>query len=147
VSDARLLFHYTTIITNMKLDTALFQSIAQRAAESPRLRMHYDLRDSEQENGQRMLNVLLKGTTENIHRHLDTNEVVACLQGTVLEQFYDDQGNITEEVTLSAGGDTPAILIEQYRWHSISPITDVAVVLTTKAGRFNPDTTEFLDKE
>ena len=52
----------------MKLDTLLFNSIAQQAKESPRLRMHYDLRDSNEENGQRMLNVLLPGTTENIHR-------------------------------------------------------------------------------
>jgi len=126
----------------MELNKQLFEKIAGEAAKSPRLRMHYDLRDSEQENGQRMLNVMLKGTTENIHRHLDTNEVVACLRGSVLEQFYDDQGNITEEVTLTAGGNTPAILIEQYRWHSVTPLTDVAVVISTKAGRFNPDTTE-----
>jgi len=35
----------------MKLDTSLFNSIAQQAKESPRLRMHYDLRDSNEENG------------------------------------------------------------------------------------------------
>lgn len=129
----------------MKLDSSLFNSIAEKASDNSRLRMHYDLRDKEQENGQRMINVLLKGTTENIHRHLDTNEVVVCLQGRLLEQFYDDQGNVTEEVTISAGGDVPAILIEQHRWHSVTPLTDMAVVMTSKAGRFNPNTTEYLD--
>ena len=46
----------------MKLDKQLFEQIAAMAAKSPRLRMHYDLRDSENEDGQRMLNVLLQGT-------------------------------------------------------------------------------------
>lgn len=53
----------------MKLDKSLFDSIAAKAAQSPRLRMHYDLRDSEKEDGQRMLNVLLPGTKSAIHRH------------------------------------------------------------------------------
>ena len=35
----------------MTLDKSLFESIATKAAQSPRLRMHYDLRDSEDENG------------------------------------------------------------------------------------------------
>ena len=46
----------------MKLDRQLFEQTAAKAAKSPRLRMHYDLRDSEDEDGQRMLNVLLPGT-------------------------------------------------------------------------------------
>lgn len=41
--------------------------------------MHYDLRDSENEDGQRMLNVLLPGTKSAIHRHSDTSEVVVCV--------------------------------------------------------------------
>lgn len=49
------------------------------AAKSPRLRMHYDLRDSEDEDGQRMLNVLLQGTKSAIHCHSDTSEVVVCV--------------------------------------------------------------------
>ncbi len=62
----------------MKLNKQLFEQIATMAAKSPRLRMHYDLRDSEDEDGQRMLNVLLQGTKSAIHRHSDTSEVVVC---------------------------------------------------------------------
>lgn len=45
----------------MKLDKQLFNEIAKKAAESPRLRMNYDLRNDENEQSQRMLNVLLHG--------------------------------------------------------------------------------------
>lgn len=53
----------------MKLDKQLFEQIAAKAAKSPRLRMHYDLRDSEDEDGQRMLNVLLSGTKGSVEKY------------------------------------------------------------------------------
>ena len=34
----------------MKLDKALFEKVALQAKQSPRLRMHFDLRDSADEN-------------------------------------------------------------------------------------------------
>lgn len=40
----------------MKLDKQLFEQIAAKTDQSPRLRIHYDLRDSEDEDGQRVLN-------------------------------------------------------------------------------------------
>ena len=42
----------------MKLDKDLFEKVAAQAEQSPRLRMHFDLRDSADENGQRMMNVV-----------------------------------------------------------------------------------------
>lgn len=131
----------------MKLDTSLFNSIAQQAKESPRLRMHYDLRDSNEENGQRMLNVLLPGTTENIHRHLNTSEVVICIQGKAIETFYDEDGNITETVEMTAGGECPGVLVEINRWHSIKPIGGPATVITTMAGKYDPNTIEIMEKK
>ena len=67
----------------MKLDKQLFNEIARKAAESPRLRMHYDLRNDENEQSQRMLNVLLPGTFVPMHRHAGTSETVACLEGPI----------------------------------------------------------------
>ena len=96
----------------MKLDKTLFEHIAAKAAESPRLRMHFDLRDSKEGNGQRMLNVLLPGTKSVIHRHTDTSEVVVCIYGSAIERFYDAQGNETQMVIMKAGSDTPGVLIE-----------------------------------
>ena len=75
----------------MKLDKVLIEKIAKEAAASPRLRMHYDLRDSAEENSQRMLNVLLPGTQVPIHRHKNSSELVVCLQGSCIERIYDEQ--------------------------------------------------------
>lgn len=63
----------------MKLDRQLFEQTAAKAAKSPRLRMHYDLRDFEDEDGQRMLNVLLPGTKFAIPLYADTYKIVVCI--------------------------------------------------------------------
>lgn len=126
----------------MKLDKELFESIAERAAVSPRLRMHYDLRDSVNEDGQRMLNVLLPGTRSAIHRHFDTSEVVVCIYGSAIERFYDEEGNETEMVVMKAGSDTPGVWIEQGRYHSLEATDEMGVIFETKAHKYNPDTTE-----
>ena len=126
----------------MKLDKQLFDSVAKLAAESPRLRMNYDLRDSEEEEGQRMLNVLLPGTKSAIHRHTDTSEVVVCIYGSAIERFYDDEGNETEMVVMTAGSDCSGVVVEQGRYHSLVATNEMGVVMEAKAKRFNPLTTE-----
>ena len=108
----------------MKLDKQLFDSVAKLAAESPRLRMNYDLRDSEDEDGQRMLNVLLPGTKSAIHRHTDTSEVV-----------------------MTAGSDCPGLVVEQGRYHSLEANGELGVIMEAKAHKYHPFKTEdILDK-
>lgn len=126
----------------MKLDKSLFDSIAAKAAQSPRLRMHYDLRDSGKEDGQRMLNVLLPGTKSAIHRHTDTSEVVVCIYGSAIERFYDEQGNETEMVVMKAGSETPGVWIEQGRYHSLEATGEMGVVFEAKAHRYETGKTE-----
>lgn len=126
----------------MKLDRQLFEQTAAKAAKSPRLRMHYDLRDSEDEDGQRMLNVLLLGTKSAIHRHTDTSEVVVCIYGSAIERFYDVQGNETGMVVMKAGGETPGVWIEQGRYHSLEATDEMGVIFEAKAHRYEIGKTE-----
>lgn len=104
--------------------------------------MHYDLRDSENEDSPRMLNVLLLGTKSAIHRHTDTSEVVVCIYGSAIEHFYDEQGNETGMVVMKAGSDISGVCIEQGRYHSLEAIHEMVVIFEAKAHRYNPDTTE-----
>lgn len=126
----------------MKLDRQLFEQIAAKAALSPRLRIHYDLRDSEDEDGQRMFNVLLPGTKSAIHHHTDTSEVVVCIYGSAVERFYDEQGNETEIVVMKAGSETPGVWIEQGRYHSLEATGEMGVVFEAKAHRYEIGKTE-----
>ena len=122
----------------MLLNKELFYKIAEEAAKSPRLRKNYDLRDSEDENGQRMLNVLLPGTKTPIHRHQDTSEVVVCIYGSAIERFYDSEGNETEVVRLAAGSEIPGVVVEIGRFHSLEATDEMGVVCGMKAGKYFP---------
>lgn len=122
----------------MLLDNELFDKIAEEAVKSPRLRKNYDLRDSEDENGQRMLNVLLPGTKTPIHRHQDTSEVVVCIYGSAIERFYDADGKETEVVHMKAGSDIPGVVVEKGRFHSLEATEEMGVVCGMKAGKYFP---------
>lgn len=128
----------------MKLDKVLIEKIAKEAAASPRLRMHYDLRDSAEEDSQRMLNVLLPGTEVPIHRHKNSSELVVCLQGSCIERLYDEQGKETEAVTLTAGGEVPAMVIPAGVYHTLDASAGMSVIVEVKAGKFEPEMTEIL---
>ena len=128
----------------MKLDKVLIEKIAKEAAASPRLRMHYDLRDSAEEDSQRMLNVLLPGTKVPIHRHKNSSELVVCLQGSCIERLYDEQGKETEAVTLTAGGEVPAMAIPAGVYHTLDASAGMSVIVEVKAGKFDPEMTEVL---
>lgn len=76
----------------------LLKDLHQKAAESPRLRMNFDLRTTTEDTSQRMLNALEVGTKVPIHRHLKTSETVICLEGCLDWVFYEELPN------LDAGG-------------------------------------------
>ena len=84
----------------MIIDRKILEELLAAAKESPRLRMVLDLRDSEKDQSQRMLNAMLPGTEVPIHRHETTSEMVAILYGRLTEVYYDENGQITEKITL-----------------------------------------------
>lgn len=120
----------------MIIDKALFDKLSVEASKSPRRRINYDLRDSENENSQRMLNILLPGTKTRIHRHNDSSEVVVCIYGSVIERFYDSEGNETEVVRLATGSDIPGVVVEKGRFHSLEATEELGVVCGMKAGHY-----------
>ena len=65
----------------MKITQALLDELTAKAKVNPRLRMNYDLRNSEADQSQRMLNAIEPGSPLPIHRHQKTSETVVCLRG------------------------------------------------------------------
>ncbi len=65
----------------MVIDKHFLDKLFEKAVANPRLRMNYDLRTSENDGSQRMLNALLPGTEVAIHRHARSSENIICLCG------------------------------------------------------------------
>ena len=65
----------------MTITQQLLDKLTAQAKENPRLRQSFDLRNSEEDDSQRMLNAIEPGSEMPIHRHKFTSETVVCLQG------------------------------------------------------------------
>ena len=62
--------------------------------------MNLDLRNSDADSSQRMLNAIDPGSMVPIHRHRKTSETVVVLCGRVVEEYYDDAGVLVESFVL-----------------------------------------------
>lgn len=83
----------------MKMDKAFLDGLLVQAQANPRLRQHYDLRTSEADTSQRLLNALMPGTVAPIHRHEDTSETVVCLCGRLDEVIYEEVDALLSPLT------------------------------------------------
>ncbi len=123
----------------MVINQSLLNQLTEQAKASPRLRMNYDLRNSEDDGSQRMLNAIEPGSPERIHRHQHTSETVVCIRGRVVEELYDELERICiESIVLTPNGPIVAVNIPAGQWHSIRAVESGSVVLSCKDGRYEP---------
>jgi cupin fold WbuC family metalloprotein len=123
----------------MKITQAILNSLTEQAKASPRLRMNYDLRNSESDKSQRMLNAIEPGSELPIHRHQKTSETVVCLRGRLIEEFYDDLGRMCEEaIELTPNGPVVALNIPAGQWHTVRALESGTCILECKDGEYEP---------
>ena len=122
------------VISKMTLD-----ELSAKAKASPRLRMNYDLRNSEGDSSQRMLNAIEPGSLLPIHRHQKTSETVVCLRGRLVEEYYDELERIcTDRIELSPNGPVVAVNIPVGQWHTVRALESGTVILEMKDGKYEP---------
>ena len=123
----------------MKITQALLDKLTEQAKRSPRLRMNYDLRDSEEDTSQRMLNAIEPGSLLPIHRHQKSSETVVCLRGRLVEEIYDELERIcTERIELSPNGPVVALNIPAGQWHTAYSLESGTCILEMKDGKYEP---------
>ena len=130
----------------MLLNKEFLDTLTAQAKVSPRLRQHFDLRNSEHDQSQRMLNALEPGTVLPIHRHLHSSESVAMLRGKANWIFYDDQGNMTGKYLIEAGGENPGIVVPMGQWHTLECLESGTVIMEGKDGAWEPLTEEEISR-
>lgn len=123
----------------VRIDTPLLDRLSAEAKAYPRLRMNLDLRNSEPDRSQRMLNAIEPGSVLPVHRHQKTSETVMILRGKVVEEFYDDLGRMCEDsFVLSADGPLYALNIPAGQWHTLHAMEPGTVILECKDGPYEP---------
>lgn len=123
----------------MIIDTNLLGDLTRQAKSSPRLRMNLDLRNTPDDQSQRMLNAIEPGSPLPIHRHQKSSETVVCLRGKVVEEYYDELERIcTDAIELSPNGPNVAVNVPIGQWHRLRSVESGSVVLSVKDGPWEP---------
>lgn len=123
----------------MVINQAILDKLTEEAKASPRLRMNMDLRNSADDQSQRMLNALEPGTVLPIHRHQKSSETVVCLRGRLVEEFYDELDRIcTERIELSPNGPVVGLNIPAGQWHTVKVLESGTCILEMKNGAYEP---------
>ena len=129
------------IIAIMKITQTILDDLTVKAKASPRLRMNLDLRDSDSDGSQRMLNAIEPESVVPIHRHQKSSETVVCLRGRVVEEYYDElERTCTEAIELSPNGPVVALNIPAGQWHTLRALESGTVILEMKNGKYEPIT-------
>ena len=123
----------------MKITQVMLNSLTEQAKASERLRMNLDLRNSDIDGSQRMLNAIEPGSILPIHRHQKTSETVVCLRGRLVWEFYDDLERIcTDRIELRPNGPVVALNVPKGQWHTVHALESGSVILEMKDGKFEP---------
>lgn len=123
----------------MIISQALLDSLTEQAKASPRLRLNLDLRNSDLDGSQRMLNAIEPGSPMPIHRHRNTSETVVVLRGKLVWEYYDELERVcTEAIEVSAGGPVCGLNVPAGQWHTVRAIESGSVILETKNGAYEP---------
>ena len=120
----------------MIIGKELLDELTAKAKESPRLRCNLDMRNSADDQSQRMLNALEPGTVMPIHSHKVSSETCICIRGHFEEYFYDENGNLTDTIDMVPGG--VVLNIEKGQWHSLNCLESGTVLFEAKDGPYHP---------
>lgn len=82
--------------------------------------MNLDLRNSPEDQSQRMLNAIEPGTVMPIHRHKGSSETVICLRGHFEEYLYDENGVLIDTIDMHPGG--PILNVPPGQWHNLKSL-------------------------
>ena len=122
----------------MRIDVTLLDELTAQAKASPRLRMNFDLRNSPNDQSQRMLNALEPGTVMPIHRHRHSSETVVVLRGKVKWVYYNDKKEVTDTFIVAPGSDLVGLSVPMGQWHSLECLETGTVIFESKDGAFEP---------
>lgn len=122
----------------MIIDQKLMDELSAQAKENPRKRMSKDLRTSSNDQSQRMLNALEPDTIIPIHRHIKSTETIVILRGRIVERYYNDKGEVVEEIGMAPNSDIPMISIPVGQWHDLICQESGTVIYESKDGAYEP---------
>ena len=128
------------------INEELLSALCSQAKSSERRRMNFDLRTTQADTSQRMLNVLEPGSLVPIHRHEDTTETVVCRKGRLDWVFYEELPNMDAggpgrefkeffRIEICPAKGQYGIQVPQGVWHTIE-VKEPSTIFEAKDGAY-----------
>lgn len=126
--------------TTRWLDHTLLDTVAARAAASPRLRMNHNFHPSDEHPAHRLLNAIEPGSYVRPHLHLDPlkDETILCVRGRLGCILFADDGSVQHTRVLAPDSDCFGIDIGHGQFHSLVALEPGSVMFEAKAGPYRP---------
>ncbi len=117
----------------------LLDQLTERAIASDRKRTNHNFHQTFEENPNRFLNVMVKGTYVTPHRHTTPpkSESFVVLRGQLLFITFDGEGGL-QTVTRLSSDHNYGIDIAPGIWHSIIVESETAICFEVKPGPYAP---------
>ena len=123
----------------MVITKEILDELTAKAKKNPRLRCNLDMRNSADDQSQRMLNAIEPGSVLPIHRHQKTTETMVCLRGKLRVEYYDELERIcSDSFVIEPGGFNVAVSIPIGVWHTVHALESGTCILEMKNGAYEP---------
>lgn len=127
----------------MVIDNKFLDNLLEQAAASERKRTAFDMRTTNADNSQRIINALMPGTVVPIHRHRKTSESMTVLRGKLTEILFDENGNESARFDLGPSTGNVMVQIPAGTWHTVE-VLEPSVIFEAKDGAYEPVAAEDL---
>lgn len=126
------------------INKQLLDATTAKAKVNPRLRMNYNFHEKLDDPVNRLLNAMEPGTYLRPHRHLnpDKDESFLLLRGKAVLFIFDEEGEVTDTLTLCPEDGVYGAEIKAGVWHGMIILESGSVVYEVKQGPFAPLSTE-----
>ena len=122
----------------MIIDQKFLDDLSAQAKANPRLRQAYDLRTTQEDGSQRILNAVEPGTILPIHRHRNSTETIVVLRGKVVQHYYNDNGEKIASYELATNTAQVAMSVPVGQWHALESLEEGSVIFECKDGTYEP---------
>lgn len=148
----------------MTIDQELLYTLFEQAKENPRLRTNLDLRTSNEDGSQMMLNAMLPLTEVSIHRHPNSVENVMLLFGRMDEVMYEEVASYSEDGDSRLTDVTRKVILREVErihlcpaegkygctvpkgvWHTVE-VLEPSVIFEAKDGKYGSDGSETFEE-
>lgn len=120
-------------------------SVKRAAAAAPLRRARWCLHRSHQDLVQEMIIAFCRDTYNRPHRHHGKSESFHVIEGHLAVVFFNDEGSVTRRIQLGPPGSGSNFVyrLSGPSWHTVVPLSEMAVIHETTTGPFDPRLTEF----